>query len=139
LRSCNYKLVSSLDFAKLRTNNEGVELAEAINKRLSELAWSLEEFSRQSEVSSSTLRRMVKGTKDEASMPRERRIERALGWKPGSIEAIRAGEEPELLDQPKEHTATTVGAPSGGLPTDSEGLKRLIREAVAEALADRLP
>jgi DNA-binding XRE family transcriptional regulator len=119
--------------------NPGQAIGKQVAVRRDELNLKQHELAEMAGFSIATMGAIEGGRRPTMSLTTKRGLCAALGWSPDSIDRILRGEEPELLDQPKEHTATTVGAPFGGLPTDSEGLKRLIREAVAEALADRLP
>lgn len=71
-------------------------LGKAIAARLDELGLTLSEWARQSGVSAVTLRRLRDATAERVSASKERPAERALGWMPGSMQAIRSGGKPSL-------------------------------------------
>jgi hypothetical protein len=87
---------------------EPTRLDRAIDARRKELRLRWSDVATRADVAYETLRQIRRGLRDtaERQTDSERKIERALGWAPGSIQAIRDGGEARLLGPAPEPTPT---------------------------------
>lgn len=91
-------------------------LADYVVTRRTELDWSQETLAAKSGLRTVTLSD-IETAKDRDRRPTTlAKLERALGWRPGSARAVLAGGEPELIDQP-----------TSGTPVSDERFRELMR------------
>jgi hypothetical protein len=97
-----------------------------VEKRLAALEWTREDLAAQGGPSPSTVYKLVR----EAVQPTERtiaRLDRALGWQPGSADAVMAGGAPSLsLSREVEAVSTLVDAELARC--EDAGVKRTAEE-----------
>lgn len=74
-----------------------------LNARLLELGWDQAELVRRSGVSDTTIRQLQTASATSYRPSTLAKVEAAVGWTHGSIDEIRRGEEPSLLERPEIH------------------------------------
>lgn len=92
-------------FAVTETQRNPID--QAIDARRRQLGWRWKDVYDRSGLSQETVRQIRHGLRDEAARTTdsEPRLEDALGWTRGSIQAIREGGRPTLADDSSRHLA----------------------------------
>ncbi|MFF5004650.1 hypothetical protein ACFY3G_17685 [Streptomyces phaeochromogenes] len=102
------------------------QLAQYVERRITELALEYAEVARLAEISDETLSKIRKGQKARGST--YRKLERALRWQQGSVAEILAGGQPTPIE------ASAANGPSSpsGLSQEEEVLRRVIAATAKE-------
>ena len=119
-------------------DDEWERVGQAIERRLDDVGFTKAEIHREFGITGETLTLWMEG-KPIVRRDKKRQLEKALGWRPGSIDRIRAGGEAELL------TASVPDLPSGQMSTDDlmsilnelQARQRAVIEELARRSSDR--
>lgn len=106
----------------------GMSVGDAVVIRRGELEISRAELARRADVDPKTLQALEQGTRWPQAVNRAK-IERALGWKTGSLETIRDGGEPTIIPGTPVHYDTAVQAALGArFAEQAERMSKAIRD-----------
>lgn len=124
--------------AEYGADEDLARLGDAVERYISEQGMQYTEVAERARFSIETLSKIRKGVR--VSPVTYRKLERALGWAGGSVDAVRAGGEPTVDGIPEApEPEEPIDPQAAAVLTILEGLPLRVQAEVLRRLGDRVP